>query len=95
MSIALHSGALAAQMCLAGNSVEEYNHKLQAQLSRGMSLATLLSRAMVSGFGRNLASFGLLLFPNVMQWIATSTRIPERVLVKKRPESVPQGVSSG
>jgi flavin-dependent dehydrogenase len=82
MSIALHSGALAAQMCLAGNSVEEYNHKLQAQLSRGMSLATLLSRAMVSGFGRNLASFGLLLFPNAMQWIATSTRIPERALLK-------------
>ena len=82
MSIALHSGALAAQMCLAGNNVDEYNHKLQAQLSRGMSLATLLSRAMVSGFGRNLASFGLLLFPNAMQWIATSTRIPERALLK-------------
>ncbi len=92
MSIALHSGALAAQMYLAGNSAGEYDHKLQAQLSRGMSLATLLSRAMVSGFGRNLASFGLLLFPNAMQWIAASTRIPERALIGRRPECVPQGL---
>jgi flavin-dependent dehydrogenase len=82
MSIALHSAALAAEMSLAGNSVDEYNLKLESQLRRGMSLATLLSRAMVTGLGRNLASFGLLLYPNAMRWIATTTRIPDRALVK-------------
>ena len=81
MSIALHSAALATQMYLAGNSIDEYNNRLHAQLSRAMSLATLLSRTMVTDIGRNLASLGLILVPNAMQWIAASTRIPEHALL--------------
>jgi hypothetical protein len=46
-----------------------------------MSLATLLSRTMVTDIGRNLASLGLILVPNAMQWIAASTRIPEHALL--------------
>jgi flavin-dependent dehydrogenase len=80
MSIALHSAALAAQMVLAGKSVEEYNRTLHAQLGPGMSLAIRLSRAMVTAAGRNLAVPALSLFPQAMQWIAASTRIPAQAL---------------
>ena len=83
MSIALHSAALAAQMYLAGESADEYHRTLQMHLSRGMGLATLLSRAMVTGVGRTIAPIGLSLFPNAMQWIARSTRIPEQALPAK------------
>ncbi|HEV2485356.1 MAG TPA: FAD-dependent monooxygenase [Terracidiphilus sp.] len=78
MSIALHSAALAAEMYLAGESALCYSRRLRDQLGRGMSLATLLSQAIVTGAGRNLASIGLSLFPSAMRWIAASTRIPEQ-----------------
>jgi menaquinone-9 beta-reductase len=83
MSIALHSAALAAQMYLAGESVDQYYHRLRMQLKRGMSLATLISRAMVTGAGRKLAPFGLSLFPQALRWIAASTRIPDRAFLAK------------
>jgi hypothetical protein len=83
MSIALHCASLAAEMYLSGETQDRYHRKLRHQLSRSMSLATLLSRAMVTGVGRNLAPIGLSLFPNAMQWIATSTRIPERARLGK------------
>jgi len=81
MSIALHSAALATEMYLAGESADQYNHMLHAQLSRGMDLATCLSRSMVTKAGRSLALFGLSLFPKAMRWIAASTRIPKQVIV--------------
>jgi flavin-dependent dehydrogenase len=81
MSIALHSAALASEMYLNGDSAEQYNHRLHAQLSRGMGLATLLSRSMVTKAGRSLSLFGLSVFPNAMRWIAASTRIPKQTIV--------------
>ena len=81
MSIALHSAALATEMYLNGDSAEQYNHRLHAQLSRGMGLATCLSRSMVTKAGRNLVLFGLTAFPNAMRWIAASTRIPKEAML--------------
>jgi len=81
MSIALHTAALAAEMYLDGASPNEYHHRLCTQLGRGMSLSTSLSRAIVSSGGRKFAPFALSLFPNAMQWIAASTRIPDHVLL--------------
>ena len=81
MSIALHSAALASEMYLAGESAEQYNRRLHAQLSRGMDIATCLSRSMVTKAGRSLALFGLSLVPNAMRWIAASTRIQKQVIV--------------
>jgi flavin-dependent dehydrogenase len=81
MSIALHSAALAAQMYLAGNSAEDYCRTLRAQLSSGMSLATTLSRAMVTTAGRSLGVPALSLFPSAMRWIAASTRIHAQSLL--------------
>jgi flavin-dependent dehydrogenase len=83
MSIALHSAALAARMYLAGESVDLYDRSLQMQLNRGMSLATWLSRAMVTAAGSKLAPFCLSLFPQAIGWIAASTRIPDRDLLTK------------
>lgn len=85
MAIALHSGALAAHMYLAGQSSQRYHCELRAQLNRGMALATLLSKAIVTGAGRNLAPIGLWFFPHAMRWIAASTRIPERALLPNIP----------
>jgi flavin-dependent dehydrogenase len=91
LAIALHSGALAAQMYLAGASPDEYHHELTSQLSRGMSLATRLSRVMVTGIGRSIAPFGLWLFPNAIQWIAEATRIPDNAILheKEKPRLEP------
>jgi hypothetical protein len=77
MSIALHSGALAAEMFLAGESSRQYSMRLRHQLRRSMGLATLLSRAMVTDAGRNLAPIALSLFPRAMRSITAWTRIPE------------------
>ena len=81
MSIALHSAALATEMYLTGESAEQYNHRLHAQLNRGMDLATCLSRTMVTKAGCSLALFGLSVFPNAMRWIAASTRIPKQAML--------------
>jgi menaquinone-9 beta-reductase len=78
MSIALHSGALAAQMVLGGRGAADFSCTLGAQLSGGMRLATFVSRLMVTPTGRHLAPAGLSLVPNVMPWIAEATRIRER-----------------
>ena len=89
MSIALHSAALATEMYLSGESADQYDRRLHAQLGRGMRLATWLSRAVVTGAGRRLAPFGLSLFPNAMRWIAASTRIPKQALLAN-PASSPE-----
>ena len=80
MSIALHSAILAAQMYLVGASADRYHETLQAHLRRSMRLATALSRVMVTSAGRTLAPIGFSVFPNAINWIARSTRIPERAL---------------
>lgn len=81
MSIALHSGALAADMFLSGESADTYQRELRSQLQKGMRLATLLSRIMVTSLGRELAPLALTLGPGLMSWIASATRIPESALV--------------
>jgi flavin-dependent dehydrogenase len=81
MAIAMHSGALAAEMCMAGGSPVQYRQVLNNQLKGGMRVATLLSRAMVSRSGRELAPLLIPLLPQPIAWIARSTRIPEQALV--------------
>jgi flavin-dependent dehydrogenase len=81
MAIALHSGALAAQMCLNGGCADQHQRMLRAQLRKGMWLATWLSRAMVTTAGRELAPFALAVLPQATGWIARSTRIPHDALL--------------
>jgi flavin-dependent dehydrogenase len=85
MAIALHSAALAAEMYLAGTSPDLFTRRLRNQLRPGMSLATLISRFIVSNSGRTLAPAALSLFPHAMQWIAASTRIPQSARLTKSP----------
>ena len=80
MSIALHSATLAANSFLAGELPETYRHKLAAQLQNGMTLATGLSRLMVTPAGRLAAPVVLGLMPGVLRSIATRTRIPVHAL---------------
>jgi flavin-dependent dehydrogenase len=89
MSIALHSAALAADMYLAGESPLQFSRLLRSQLRPGMALATFLSRALVSGAGRNLAPLAMSLFPRAIPWIASRTRIPDRARVSN-PAPSPQ-----
>ena len=81
MAIALHSGALAAEMHMAGHKPDLYHRALTAQLKPGMRLATLASRAMISSPGRELAPFVLASLPQAIRWIARSTRIPKPALL--------------
>jgi flavin-dependent dehydrogenase len=81
MAIALHSASLAAQMYLAGRTAEEYNSTLNPQLGGRVSLATWISRAMVTAAGQDIALLGASLFPGAMRWIAASTRVPARELL--------------
>jgi flavin-dependent dehydrogenase len=87
ISIALHSGALAAQMYLAGKGSADYQRSLHGQLRRSMSLATRLSQALVSSGGRAFALPLLSLFQNTVPWIASATRIPESSLVQGKMAS--------
>lgn len=82
ISIALHSAALAAQMFLAGSSADDYHRTLRIQLHRAMTLATRLSQLAVTSTGRVAACATLPLFPALMQWIASSTRIPQPSLIQ-------------
>lgn len=87
MSIALHSGRLAAEMYLAGSSPEEYARCLSHQLSGSMRFASMLSRAMVTAGGRIVAPLLLTPLPGAMERIASLTRIPDRALPWVRGQS--------
>jgi flavin-dependent dehydrogenase len=90
MAIALHSGALAAEMYLAGKTPNQYSDTLGLQLNKGMQLAMLLSRAMVSFIGLETAPAWLPVLPWAIKWIALSTRIPVSAMQhgSLRPEQV-------
>lgn len=80
MSIALHSASLAAACFLAGETPDAYRARLATQLQRGMTLATALSRAMVTRGGRTLAPALLTMAPGLLRSIAVRTRIPAEAL---------------
>jgi flavin-dependent dehydrogenase len=81
MAIALHSGALAAEIYLDGGSADQHQRMLRAQLRRGMSTATWLSRAMVTNAGQALAPLAFAVLPQAIGWIAKSTRVPHDALL--------------
>ena len=94
MSIALHSGALAAQMALDGKVAGEYQKELKGHLRRSMALSTRLSQAMVSSAGRAAAPLALSLLPAALGWIARTTRIPQRLLAAEPAKLASMGAPS-
>lgn len=78
MSIALHSGALAARHLLDQHTSMAFQTDLSQQLSSRLRFATYLSRTMVSV---PLAAQIIRLFPQTLPYVASRTRIPEDVLL--------------
>ncbi len=75
LALALHSGRLAARALLAGQSSHEFQAELCNQLRRQMSLATMLSRALVAQPQRSVLSLAACVFPAALRAVACCTRL--------------------
>lgn len=84
MAIALHSGVLAAQQYLRGNTADTFQRALAGGLRRRVTLATWLSQALVSLPG--LAEVACYL-PSLLPRIALMTRIRGEALLPFQPVS--------
>ena len=79
MSIALHSGRLAAGMYLQGATAENFQQQLHKELSLQVSLATMLSLAIVRKPYRTLIEAAVRTWPGVLKGVAIRTRIRPEV----------------
>jgi flavin-dependent dehydrogenase len=77
MSIALHSGRLAAAMYLRGKDAKHYQQTLADQLQRQVAIATSLSRGLVWPPTRALMLSATRLWPGSLTLAARMTRIAE------------------
>jgi flavin-dependent dehydrogenase len=80
MSIALHSAALATTLFQSGASPDVYQRTLACQLRGGMKFATALSLLSVQPVARAAVPLALAMFPKVLNWMASATRIPAAAL---------------
>jgi len=81
MSIALHSGCLAASMYLQGKSSTQFHHQLHNEVSRQVSLATAISRALIWPPTRSAITAAVAVFPTLLDTVARRTRIKETALL--------------
>ena len=84
MSIALHSGALAASFLLQGLSPGSYQAALHRQLGRRLWAATGLSRLLVNWPS---ATHLVRAFPALLTQVAVMTRIPAQALMTEAPRT--------
>lgn len=75
MSIALHSGRLAAEMYLAGSDANAYQQQVQHELARQVALATMVSRGLVWRPARSLLIGAARIWPGALALVARQTRI--------------------
>jgi flavin-dependent dehydrogenase len=78
MSIALHSGRLAAETYLNGGTAADYQTNLYSQVKRQLALATMLSRALVWAPTRQVLGLSAGIWPGALTLVARHTRIQER-----------------
>jgi len=78
MSIALHSGHLAANLFLAGKTPGAFQQQMRRELGRGIGVASALSQLLVRAPA--LAQFARVR-PRLLRDIAILTRIPESALI--------------
>jgi flavin-dependent dehydrogenase len=75
MSIALHSGQLAAAMYLEGADAESFQRRLYQNLNRQVRLATVLSRGLLWAPSRSMFVAAVRLWPGLIGLVAQQTRI--------------------
>jgi flavin-dependent dehydrogenase len=75
MAIALHSGQHAAEAWLAGHTPADYQRTLTRTVAPQMRLAGLLHRAGTSRLAQAGTIHPLRLFPGLLRWAATQTRV--------------------
>lgn len=75
MAIALRSAALAAQFALAGRTPDAFQHVLAAELQAQVGRAALVSRIIVTPWGKALAGAALAAAPGLAAGIARGTRL--------------------
>jgi flavin-dependent dehydrogenase len=85
MSIALHSGYLAASMYLQGATSTQFQQHLHNQLSRQVAFATAISRCLVHPATQPLLPVAVRLFPGLIRFAAARTRIRQPLLAEPRP----------
>jgi menaquinone-9 beta-reductase len=81
MSIALHSGCLAAAMYLQGQSAERFQERLRGEVSGQVALATMVSRGLVWRPSRRVVTAAVGLWPGVLRVVAGRTRIAEAAML--------------
>ncbi len=80
MSIALHSGSLAAAMLLRGQTPAAFQRQLHDELSTQVALATTLSRGLLWTPTRSLFTAAATLWPTLITTAARTTRISPTAL---------------
>jgi flavin-dependent dehydrogenase len=75
MSIALHSGQLAAAMYMEGKHAASFQRRLHEQLGRQVKLATVLSRGLVWAPSRVVFVAAVRRWPALIGFVAQQTRI--------------------
>jgi flavin-dependent dehydrogenase len=76
MAIALHTGKAAAETWLEGGDSAAYHRALARTLGPQMRLAGLLHRACMSGRVQSSVLLGAALFPALLRYAASRTRLP-------------------
>jgi flavin-dependent dehydrogenase len=79
MSIALHSGRLAAEMHLAAAGAAAFQRRLSAELEGQVGLATILSRGLVWQPTRSVLGIAVRLWPRALALVASQTRLRSQI----------------
>jgi len=87
MSLALHSGRLAARMLCGGESALDYQRCLHAQVKRQVSLATVLSRGLVMWPQRAVLESAAWIWPGALRVVAAGTRLAAKHRISVAEES--------
>ncbi len=80
MSIALHSGCLAAGMFLNGASPQDFQARLYADLAKQVPFATFFSKCLVAEPQRSIMEAAAKLWPGAIRLIANRTRLQSGIV---------------
>jgi flavin-dependent dehydrogenase len=81
MSIALHSGCLAATMYLQGKTPAQFQQQLHNEVAQQVSLATSISRGLIWPPSRTVITAAVKLWPGLLDIVARRTRLKESALL--------------